>query len=82
MSRFILRVNANGLTFKRWLAAAGRTKGSSATRDAWATGEDPTEWRASSAMLSSGRKVINLEALGRGLKNAVRRQKRKLNSKR
>ena len=76
------RLNQNGLSYQRWLAAAGRKNTSSVTRRAWAAGEDPSDWRASSAMLASGRKVINLEALGRGLRNAVRRQKRRLNSKR
>lgn len=43
-------MNANGLSWERWLAAAGRDHRSlqmiTAMNVAWLRGEDPTDWRA------------------------------------
>jgi hypothetical protein len=46
------KMNENGLTYERWLNAAG-TKAHPANQAAWFRGEDPTDWRASTHNPSS-----------------------------
>ena len=56
--------NDNGLTFDRWLYAAGFEHGTHAFREAkksrtirksWVDGEDPSDWRRAKAAVDRGR---------------------------
>lgn len=61
-------MNENGLTWTRWWRAAGFSSEKVARATAyyaWKRGEDPSDWRASSAGFQGGR-VLTQHLLGRG----------------